>query len=162
MSLGATLNKNGKFYDEERILVAKIPSKFIQEVVHAQQRAINYTNYKGATVVVAAGNDYMNADGNGSTIVLPAVLNNVITVSAKAPYNILNNPFTNLDEPASYSNIGRSLVDIAAPGGDFDLYFADPSSSEYLNDMVLSTASEIWWWASGTSRASPHVVLNYW
>ena len=97
----------------------------------------------------------MNADGNGSTIVLPADLNNVITVSATAPYGWAYDQSTNLDLIASYSNTGRSLIDIAAPGGDFDL-FPDPY---YKYDMVLSTGNDnTFWYAAGTSMASPHVA----
>ncbi len=142
MSLGAVLDKNGKFYDEEGNFVEKIPAKYIQEIIHAQQRAIDYAFKKGVTIVVAAGNDYMNADGNGSTIVLPADLNNVITVSATGPQ----------DTSASYSNIGRSLIDIAGPGGDYVYSYS-------AGDMILSAgAGSSFYWGQGTSMASPHVA----
>ncbi len=153
MSLGAVLNKNGKVYDEEGNLVGRYSPKSVQEVIHAQQRAINYAYKKGVTIVVAAGNDYMNADGNGSTVILPADLNNVITVSATAPYGWAYDTTTNLDEPASYTNIGRSLIDIAAPGGDFDFPY-----NFWWYDMVYSTISGGWTWTAGTSMASPHVA----
>jgi len=153
MSLGATLNKNGKFYDEEGNLIAKYPSKFIQEIVLAQQRAIDYAYKKGVTIITSAGNSAMNGDGNSSTIILPADLNNVITVSATAPLNWALDNSTNLDELASYTNFGKSLVDISAPGGDFDSQF-----SIWYFDMVLSTISEGWSWSAGTSMASPHVA----
>ncbi|MGB5434703.1 MAG: S8 family serine peptidase, partial [Maribacter sp.] len=84
MSLGATLNKNGFAIDEDGNPIRYSP-KSIQEVIHAQQRAINYAYRNGATIVVSAGNGYTNFDGNGSTIKLPASLNNVISVSATAP-----------------------------------------------------------------------------
>jgi len=153
MSLGAVLNKNGFVYDENGTLVDRYSPIEIQELIHAQQRALDYAHKKGVTIVVAAGNDYMNADGNGSTIVLPADLNNVIAVSATAPLNWAYDTSTNLDLPASYSNIGRSLVDIAAPGGDFD------SEEEFwYYDMVYSTISGGWGFSAGTSMASPHVA----
>ncbi|NLP57870.1 S8 family serine peptidase [Lutibacter sp. B1] len=153
MSLGTTLNKDGKFYDEEGNLTAKIPSKYIQEIIYAQQRAIDYAFKKGVTIITSAGNSGMNGDGNGSTIVLPADLNNVISVSATAPLNWALDTSTNLDELASYSNYGNSLVDLAAPGGDFDSPY-----SFYYYDMVLSTISNGWSWSAGTSMASPHVA----
>ncbi|MBD0849189.1 S8 family peptidase [Maribacter arenosus] len=153
MSLGATLNKNGKFYDEDGNLTDKIPSKYIQEVIHAQQRAINYAYRNGATIVVSAGNGYTNFDGNGSTIKLPASLNNVISVSATAPESWYENPTTDLDVPASYTDYGRSHVTVSAPGGDFD----SPSDFWYY-DMVLSTIPGGWSWSAGTSMASPHVA----
>lgn len=154
MSLGAVLPKNGKFYDDEGNFLGTYSPKLIQELIHAQQRAINYAYKKGVTIVVAAGNDYMNADGNGSTIVMPADLNNVVTVSATGPYAIHYNPDSYLDYPASYTNIGRSLVDIAAPGGDYRIYDAP----FWYKDMVYSTISGGWSWSAGTSMASPHVA----
>lgn len=155
MSLGTTFNKNGKFYDEEGILIAKYPSVYIQEIILAQQRAVDYAYKKGVTIVVAAGNDYMNADGNGSTIALPADLNNVITVSATAPFAWYYYPTDNLDRLSSYSNYGSSLVDIAAPGGDFLIY----GYNFWWYDMVLSANSNAgWFWSAGTSMAAPHVA----
>lgn len=153
MSLGATLNKNGKFYDEDGNLTDKIPSKYIQEVIHAQQRAINYAYRKGVTIVVSAGNGGENFDGNGSAIKLPASLNNVISVSATAPYSWYDNPTTDLDVPASYTDYGRSHITVSAPGGDFD----SPSNYWYY-DMVLSAIPGGWSWSAGTSMASPHVA----
>ena len=153
MSLGATLNKNGKFYDDDGNLVDKIPAKFIQEVVHAQQRAINYAYGKGVTIITSAGNDAINGDGNGSQIIMPADMNNVVTVSATAPLAWAFFPDTDLDEPASYTNYGRSLIDISAPGGDFDSPY-----NFWWYDMVYSTISGGWTWTAGTSMASPHVA----
>lgn len=142
MSLGATLNKNGKFYDDDGNLVAKIPSKFIQEVVHAQQRAVNYAYRMGATIITSAGNSQILGDGNRSEIVMPADLNNVVTVSATGKEDTI----------ASYSNIGRSLIDVAAPGGDFAFSFS-------ITDVILSAGGGgSFWWAQGTSMAAPHVA----
>ncbi len=152
MSLGADLNKNGKFVLEDGSTV-KYTGKVIAEIRHAQQRAINYAHSMGTTVVVAAGNDYTNADGNGSQIFMPAEMNNTITVSATAPYGWAYDSTTDLDVPSSYTNYGKSLVDISAPGGDFD----HPGDFWYY-DMVLSTIPGGWSWSAGTSMASPHVA----
>lgn len=158
MSLGASVNRNG-FYLDENNEVQKIPAVYLQELILAQQRAVNYAFKKGAVIVSSAGNEMADYDGNGSFIKLPAGLQNVIAVSATAPdywYNDLLNgvadPF--LDIPASYTNFGISLVDIAAPGGDFDFAY----QPNYHWDMVISTISEGWGWAAGTSMASPHVA----
>lgn len=148
MSLGATLNKNGVILLKDGSEV-KVPAVQIQNIVRAQQRAIDYAFRKGVTIVVAAGNDAINADGNGSQIILPADLNNVITVSATAPNNFLGDPKTNFDIPASYTNYGKSLVDIAAPGGDFDY--------NNVYDYILSTSPGGYFFAVGTSMATPHV-----
>ncbi len=153
MSLGVVINKNGFYYDEDGNLIGKDSPKLIQELKHAVQRAINYAYKKGVTIVVAAGNDYMNGDGNGSAIAFQGDFNNVITVSATAPLDWAYDRSTNLDLIASYSNTGRSLVHIAAPGGDFD-----SEQALWYYDMVISTISNGWGYAAGTSMAAPHVA----
>ena len=152
MSLGATFNKNG-FITLEDGSVTKVPAKYISEIRHAQQRAIDFAYKNGTTIVVSAGNGGANFDGNGSTTKLPASLNNVISVSATAPYSWAEDPTTDLDVPASYTDYGKSHVTVSAPGGDFD----SPSSLWYY-DMVLSTIPGGWSWSAGTSMASPHVA----
>ena len=157
MSLGATFARNG-FYDENGEL-QKIPASYIQEIIIACQRAVDFAVKKGAVVVVSAGNGGSNFDGNAFIYKIPAELNNVIAVSATAPdywYNQLLNGVSNpyLDLPSSYTDYGKSLVSIAAPGGDFDFY----PSTNYHWDMVLSTIPGGWSWAAGTSMASPHAA----
>ncbi len=152
MSLGATFNKNG-FITLDDGSVVKVPGKYISEIRHAQQRAIDFAYKNGSTIVVSAGNGGSNFDGNGSTTKLPASLNNVISVSATAPYSWVENPTTDLDVPASYTDYGKSHVTVSAPGGDFD----SPSAYWYY-DMVLSTIPGGYSWSAGTSMASPHVT----
>lgn len=157
MSLGATFARNG-FYIDENGELQKIPASHIQEIIIASQRAVDYAVKKGAVVVVSAGNGGSNFDGNAFIYKLPAELNNVIAVSATAPdywaMDYLNGVDPFLDIPASYTDYGRSLVKIAAPGGDFDFY--DQINWQY--DMVLSSGSEGYWFASGTSMASAHAA----
>ncbi|PAM93011.1 peptidase S8, partial [Flavobacterium sp. IR1] len=90
-----------------------------------------------------------------SGVKLPAGLNNVITVSATAPDGWNFNPYANYDIPTSYTTHGRSLVDVAAPGGDFDTFNEDGSVHHF--DYILSTTPTGWSWMSGTSMAAPHV-----
>jgi subtilisin family serine protease len=150
MSLGATMNKNGTLIDADGNSY-KIPAKYIQEIINAQQMAINYAFKKGTTIIASAGNDYTNYDGNTSFIKLPGGLNNVITVSATAPEGYdWTAEYTNFDIPASYTTYGKSLIDIAAPGGDIDVY---PPF-----DMILSSGNNnSLYWNAGTSMAAPHV-----
>jgi len=146
MSLGATLSKNGKLIDangEEY----KIPGKFVSEIIQAQQRAIDYAHKNGTTIIASAGNDYTNFDGNAADIKLPGGLNNVISISATAPEGWNFDPSSNYDIPASYTNYGMSLVDLAAPGGDFDVSQLD---------MIVSTGSGGYFFSAGTSMAAPH------
>jgi subtilisin family serine protease len=157
MSLGAYLDKNG-FYLDENDVMHKIPSVYIQYYIQAQQRAVDYAFGKGVVIISSAGNGGLNADGNRSIIKLPAELNNVLAVSATAPYHFYDiyiNGITDafMDYPASYTDFGRSLVDLAAPGGDDQAY----SLYNWHWDYVLSTVSGDYGWAAGTSMAAPHV-----
>ncbi|MBW8333918.1 MAG: S8 family serine peptidase [Prolixibacteraceae bacterium] len=165
MSLGGTFNRNGFYYDENDVL-QKVPAVELQNLIIAQQRAVNYAFRKGAVIVVSAGNGGSNFDGNGSIFKLPAELQNVIAVSATAPYwwyydyyYETANPF--FDFPASYTDFGKSLVSIAAPGGD---NAANPKVN-YTWDMVISsgagpneTGGYPFYYSAGTSMAAPHVA----
>lgn len=146
MSLGATLNRNGKMVDANG-QAYQIPARYIMEIVNAQQRAVDYAYRKGSTIIASAGNGGTNFDGNRSAIKLPAGLNNVISIAATAPEGWNFDPSSNYDIPASYTDHGRSLVDFAAPGGDFDIS---------LYDMIVSTGSEGYFFSAGTSMAAPH------
>jgi subtilisin family serine protease len=84
-------------------------------------------NPRFSLVVIAAGNEGLDLDSIYGSV--PAQLGLGLAVSATGPLG-LQNP----DRFASYGNYGRSVVDVAAPGGDFALYPA----SNYVFDMVLS------------------------
>ncbi|HKL34840.1 MAG TPA: S8 family serine peptidase [Salegentibacter sp.] len=148
MSLGATLNKNGKLVDANGVPY-KIPAKYVMEIVNAQQRAVDYAYKKGSTIIASAGNDGVNYDGNSAYIKLPGGLNNIITISATAPEAWNFDPSSNYDIPSSYTTHGRSLIDLAAPGGDFDVS---------LFDGIVSTGSTSYYFSSGTSMAAPHAA----
>jgi subtilisin family serine protease len=154
MSLGAMFNRNGNWLDENNVWQHG-PAADLQFLIIAQQRAVNYAVKKGAIVIVSAGNSGINADGNGSVFVLPADLENVVAVSATSPDCWINNMTGSLDIPASYTNYGKSLVSLAAPGGDYDC------DAGYPYDMVLSTGAGgpayPFYFAAGTSMAAPHV-----
>lgn len=123
--------------------------KYIPFYVSIFNRAVNFATKQGAVVVSAAGNDAWDLDHNQDWIVLPAEAGNGIAVSATGPVNQAN-----FDNPASYTNFGTSVIDVAAPGGDYQLY---PEPDWYF-DMVLSTYPGGWAWAAGTSMAAPHVA----
>jgi subtilisin family serine protease len=158
MSFGAVVNRNGFYIDENGDLQRDQPST-IQNLIIAQERAINYAAKKGVVMISSAGNDGADFDGLGAYIKLPADLQHVLAVSATAPdywyYDLVNHiEDVNFDIPASYTSYGKSLVDLAAPGGDFD--FAGQPGYQY--DMVLSASSESFYFAAGTSQAAPHVA----
>jgi lantibiotic leader peptide-processing serine protease len=142
----------------------------------AYQRAVQYVTEKGSLVVVAAGNDGINAtnkrevtdflnaeyggDGfyfQGAGFEVPGTIPGVITVSATGPN----------DELALYSNYGPGFIDIAAPGGDYRMYLeylANGTFDQYLeqqlyrNEFTLSTSENGgYYYSIGTSMATPKV-----
>jgi len=124
-------------------------------------RAINYATQQGTLVVVAAGNEGVDLDSIFWSV--PAQLGNGIAVSATGPEGLAlyGEASVNVDRFASYSNYGVSVVNVAAPGGDFSLY----PNSAYVFDMVLSpggtnATGTAWsyYFAAGTSMAAPHVA----
>lgn len=149
MSLGGTVNKNGGYIIDADGKRFNIPADNIQALILAQQRAVDYAFSKGVTIIASAGNDGVNYDGNTSYLKLPAGLNNVISISATAPEGWNFDPSSNYDVPSSYTTHGRSLIDLAAPGGDGDVS---------LFDMIVSPGSGGgYYFSAGTSMAAPHV-----
>jgi serine protease len=106
----------------------------------AMQSAINLARSRGATVVVAAGNN------NGSvTNINPANCSGVVAVAA-----------TNRSGgKASYSNYG-SQVDVAAPGGQTSSG-AGSGVLSTLNSGSTTPGSDSYAFYQGTSMATPHV-----
>ncbi|MBH9552521.1 S8 family peptidase [Inhella gelatinilytica] len=105
------------------------------------QNAINSARSRGATVVVAAGNDNMNVS-NAS----PANCSGVIAVAAVGPTG----------GRASYSNYG-TLIDVAAPGGEMSTGSANGIYST-LNAGTKAPGTENYAYYQGTSMATPHVA----
>jgi subtilisin family serine protease len=141
-------------------------------LVAAMNKAVNYASANNVLVVASAGNDAIDMDHAGSVTNVPAQSGTAIAISATAPQNWVGNPSgTSFDAPASYTNYGRSLVWVSAPGGDF----AYPGNENcavnlvsppgvlvrpcWVFDGVLSPGSQSgsYFWASGTSMAAPHV-----
>jgi subtilisin family serine protease len=120
-------------------------------LIAALNRAINHATAAGTLCVSSAGNEGVNL--NSRIWSIPAQSGNGMAVAATGPYGLAN-----FDRPASYTNYGQSVINVAAPGGDF-VY---PLSTYYL-DMVLSpggrTSGGTWqyYFAAGTSMAAPHV-----
>jgi subtilisin family serine protease len=127
------------------------------------KKAIKYAVNHGVTVVTAAGNasldcsngknitDYLNEEYGsqgfkyvGVGIEVPGEVNGVINVSATSKINTL----------ASYSNYGKGVIDIAAPGGDLNI----TDNSIDLSTMCFSTyLNNSYIYMNGTSVAAPKV-----
>lgn len=118
-------------------------------LIAALNRAITYATAAGSLCVAAAGNEGVNLDSRLWSI--PAQSGNGMAVSATGPYGLAD-----FDRAASYTNYGVSVVNVAAPGGDF------ASEAGYPYDMVISPggrSATAWsyYFAAGTSMAAPHV-----
>jgi len=161
MSLGATFARGGG-NTGAGLLVA------------ALNKAVNYAA-RSTLVISSAGNSALDLDHSGSIITVPAMSGGGIAVSATGPVGFAvnwPNGATNFRRPASYTNFGTSLVNVAAPGGDFVL----PGSANcsiplvpagsltrpcWVFDLVLSTArgsgasTTSYAFAAGTSMAAP-------
>jgi subtilisin family serine protease len=164
MSLGATLWKNGFIVNGE-----VVTAREVNELKNALARATTYAYQKGVTVIASAGNAANDGDHDKALIHLPSDCPNVISVSATAPIGWATDPLnTFLDNLASYSNYGQSVITVAAPGGDF-IYpgnelcmVAGLVRPCWVFDLVFSTGSSLnpavarYYWSAGTSMAAPH------
>jgi lantibiotic leader peptide-processing serine protease len=181
LSLAFPLDKTGYTYDyagtpeDESDDVVMTP-RDVAEVTRAFRRATDYAHYKGATIVAAAGNEAFNYDELPDRQVLPRDLPHVISVSATGPLGIANDPATEPDVPAYYTNYGRSVIDLAAPGGniDFDLLASGQlvtvfgiTAPAFIFDSVFTTSEDPFPEElpdihinpyTGTSLAAPHVA----
>lgn len=79
--------------------------------------------------MAASGNDAANLN-NPNLINLPSSLDNVISVGATGPIHQQR-----LERVASYSNIGRTGVDVLAPGGDFGF------ATSVNEDLIIGACS---------------------
>jgi subtilisin family serine protease len=130
-------------------------------------------------VVAAAGNEAMDLDHSPNYVVVPAMSSTTVAVAATGPVGYaVGYPYgaINFRRPASYTNFGNSVVNFAAPGGDFRLVPPSPDicsiptipvgsvvgGCEYF-DLMISTdrgpdpSTYTYVLTAGTSLAAPVV-----
>lgn len=123
-------------------------------------RAFAYANRKNVTVVVSAGNARLDLDhdGDGYKTYCNTPTNFCISATGPTNYSLgrsTDPAWENVDAPASYTNYGRSAIDVAAPGGNRSYVYAACSSFS-LTIPVCQRGTYIVG-LRGTSMASPHV-----
>ena len=159
MSLGAALSQRG-FEAPDGTWVS---AREVAELRVFMQRITNYGTWKGTLYVTSAGNSGLDRDKTADLWVTPADIRRVVSVSATAPIGWATDPQNIfLENLASYSNYGRSAIDVSAPGGDF-VYPGDEFCTIsivtvpcWVFDLVFSTGNGTWYWSAGTSMAAPH------
>ena len=156
MSLGATF----------------IPEPGDEELIKALDQATRYAYQQGVTIIASSGNDATYHDKGSPWVTIPAQSQHVIAVSATGPVGFALGA-TNFSRPASYTNFGKSVVDLGAPGGDGALPGNAPCTLPlnpsgtitracWVFDLVFSPGTlgntGGYFWAAGTSMAAPHVA----
>jgi lantibiotic leader peptide-processing serine protease len=121
-------------------------------------RATNYVARKGTLLVVSAGNANADLDRDGSSFKSYCSASNVVCVSATGPTAraSVNGPWTEPDAKATYSNFGRSAIDVAAPGGNGVSSVTAACSQTSLFVPVCQTGTFVVG-LNGTSMSAPHV-----
>lgn len=132
--------------------------------VSAYNKIFNYAAQQGVTIVVAAGNDANDLDTHKNIAIknaAGAVVDRVHVPSFFATYCdaahvICVSATRRNDVPASYTNYGRSAIDVAAPGGASGdwVYALCPQTSLLYN----CAAGYYTLGVAGTSQATPHVA----
>src|SRR5436189_3973281 len=143
-------------------------------------KVFNYARSKGVTTVVSAGNSHADLDHDGNTYWTFCNTPAAICVAATGPTSDANatrpspnpvrhGPWTNIDAPAYYTNFGRSVINVAAPGGNSS--FGPPLTAPAGRDVFVWAACSqtslivgcfsspfFILGAQGTSMAAPHVT----
>jgi subtilisin family serine protease len=164
MSIQSSLPRHGG-YDASGNYVS---ARQVAEFIVAMTRAFSYAHRLGTLSVVAAGNKGSDLDADADTFTL-GQLPNTIAVAATGPRGWALDPSTNLDRHACYSNYGRSVIDLAAPGGYLDpCVFPPPLPWSLCTvvvtlpcwafDLVVGPTINGWSFDVGTSASAPHVA----
>jgi subtilisin family serine protease len=142
----------------------------VAELLVARTRALNFAHEQGATIVAAAHNQARDLDADQDGVQVFVQLPHVFAVAATGPRGWGSDPSTDLDLHACYSNYGQSVIDLAAPGGNYDCSLPFPPPPPFTVctvvitlpcrafDLVVGPTINGWTLSWGTSAAAPHVA----
>jgi lantibiotic leader peptide-processing serine protease len=164
MSLGATVDVRSNWHSKDF-------RDAFRELQKAYDRGTRYAYQQGVTVIASAGNGATNFDVENGLFKFPAQNQHVISISATGPWNWASGA-TDFERPAYYTDHGKSLVDLSAPGGNFgypgnELCTVVGTMRTITNpcwvfDGIMSTVRGTtngnYNWAQGTSMAAPAVA----
>jgi lantibiotic leader peptide-processing serine protease len=121
-------------------------------------RATNHAHRQGSLIVVSAGNDALDLDHDGDSFKLYCNASNVVCVSATGPTTRagIDGPWNDFDQPATFTNYGRSSIDVAAPGGNTNNFVYAACSSFSLASTGCQASNRFTIGLRGTSMAAPH------
>ena len=108
MSLSGYVMRSG-YYDEYED--KQYSAKEVAEALVAIRRALTYAKDKGVVVVAALGNEEIDLGKDKNGLAAPAELGHCIAVSATGPLGWYDDPGTDLDVPAIYTNYGKGAVE---------------------------------------------------
>ena len=140
-----------------------------EQLLRAYARATNYAHHKGVLLLAASGNIPKDFGHSADDFGVPQELPHVVTIGPTGPLGWALDPQTDLDVSPSYTNIGKSYIDLAAPGGNFDVFDRPglPASCTLLGfnrpcqvfDLVYTTnVGSSYFWNFGGSFAAPHAA----
>lgn len=170
MSIGATLDHDGTVYDPVCNVVGQAAARDVSATINFLKRAAQYADRQGVLLIASSGNCGTHGDRDKNRVHLPSDIPQILSIAATGPVGWALDPDTNLDRLASYSNFGSSVIDFAAPGGDFVLPGNDlctiltgPADIPitvpcWVFDLVMSASNSSpfgYAWTAGTSMASP-------
>lgn len=126
-------------------------------LVAVVNQAFAYANRQGVTVVVAAGNQNTDLDHDGNDYRLYCAAPGAVCVSGTGPTGGgMFGPWVDADARAPYSNYGRSVVSVAAPGGNAQPTWSSCSRFSLLMPFCRTRPFIVG--ASGTSASAPHAT----
>lgn len=170
MSLGGTFNRR------DASAAGGAGPSFLATI----NQVMNYASAKGTMIVVSAGNSALDIDHdkNGYKSYCSAAAVTCVSATGPTAAGLYATPayptlgeylnIQNIDALASYSNFGRSGIDVAAPGGNaipvwaacsgFSIHPALAGCSTRFYNSTTGAYSGSVVGISGTSMASPHAA----
>lgn len=162
---GVDITNNSYYVDPWQFNCADDPDQ--KALLEAVSRAAKYAERKGTVNVAAAGND--NWDLAGTSILDPGSPNDgtpgdrvidprkCLDLPAQLPGTVTVSSIGAKGIKSSFSNYGRGVVDVAAPGGDSTRYQTPDAPA--TSGLILGTLpGGGYGYMAGTSMAAPHAA----